>query len=257
MEVASLSGGLDSSVMYLFLTGYLRGGPKAGDIKGVFADPGKEDPRTYHMLEVLEAMTNKDIAKVRGPTWEEGLEANAWFLPWYRARWCTRVFKIRPFEAFIGQKHVVSHIGLRADEPERTGYLGGRGSNITPRYILREMGMTRADVEREAKRAGLPETGEWSCGCCPFKNIYLQVKMIETQPEMAEWMAWVENEKQERGAGGYTWIKGYTMRELIDNPSTRAAIRTRYWRRHHAKEQLPLWPSPAPEEAACLMCQVK
>lgn len=105
MEIASLSGGLDSSIMYLYLTGYLRGGIRA-DVQGVFTDPGKEDPRTYEMLDTLEKMTGKSILRLRGPTWEEALEAYSWFLPFHRARWCTPMFKIRPFEAFVGEQRI-------------------------------------------------------------------------------------------------------------------------------------------------------
>lgn len=255
-HIASLSGGLDSSIMYLYLTGYLCGGPRA-DVTGVFTDPGMEDPRTYAMLDTLEQMTGREIVRLRGPTWEEALDANAWFLPWHRARWCTPTFKIRPFEAYVKGITVTSYIGLRADEEQRVGYLGDKGSNITPSYPLREMQMTRADVESMARQVGLPPTGQWSCGCCPFKNVFLQVQMIEEFPETAEWMAWVEKEKQKRGAGGYTWIQGYTMRQLIDNAVIRARIKERWWTKHHSKEQLSLWDDEIEELTPCLMCRVK
>ncbi len=254
-HIASLSGGLDSSIMYLFLTGYLKGGIRA-DVTPIFTDPGKEDPRTYAMLDTLEQMSGREIVRLKGPTWEEALEANAWFLPFHKARWCTRVFKIKPFEAFVRGREIVSHIGLRADEPERVGYLGDKGSQITPRYILREMGVARADIEAEAQRIGLPPTGEWSCGCCPFKTHFLQIKMIEEQPEMAEWMAWVEEEKDRRGAGGYTWVRGYTMRQLIDNHLIRAEIKRRWWAQHHSKAQMSFLDEDE-EEQPCLMCRVK
>ncbi len=248
--IAALSGGLDSSIMFLYLTGYLHGGIQA-DVTGVFTDPGKEHPNTYKMLDTLEQMTGVQIHRLRGPSWEDALEANAWFLPYWRARWCTRVFKIRPFEAFLAGKHVVSHIGLRADEEERTGYVGDTGSNIVARYPLREMGLTRADVVAAAKHVGLPPTGLWSCSCCPFKPYILQVEMIENFPEDAEWMAWVEAEKVRRGAGGYTWLRGYAMRELIDNPEKRAAIKQRWHKRH------PDGILDDPALVSCLACQVK
>lgn len=257
MNIACLSGGLDSSTMYLYLTGYLTGTPAVEDITGVFTDTHMEHPRTYRMLDTLEALTGRPIMRLAGPTWEDALEVNAWFLPWHRARWCTPTFKIRPFEAYIAGQVVTSYIGLRADEPERTGYLGDRGSNVTPRYPLRELGWTRADVERVAKEAGLPKPASWSCGCCPFKNVFTQLQMIEELPEMAEWMAWVEDEKQKRGAGAYTWIRGYTMRELIDSPVLRAEIRRRWWARHHADEQMGLFDEPDEAEQPCIMCRVK
>lgn len=255
-HIACLSGGLDSSIMYLYLTGYIKGGPKVKDITSIFTDPGKEDPHTYKILDTLEKMTNTTIHRLHGPTWEQALEANAWFLPFHKARWCTPTFKIRPFQAFVKDTQVTSYIGLRADEPERKGYLGDKGSTIAPRYILREMGITRSDVEQLAQQISLPPTGRWSCGCCPFKTHYLQTIMIEEYPEMAQWMAWVEKEKRRRGGSSYTWIRGYTMQELIDNPILRQNIRRRYWARHHSKLQLPLFDNTE-ELTPCLMCQVK
>ena len=254
-HIAPVSGGLDSSIMLLFLTGYLKGGIRA-DVTPVFTDPGKEHPNTYAMLDTLEQMTGKRVIRVQGPTWEQALEAHNWFLPFHKARWCTYAFKIQPFEAYVKGFPVTSYIGLRADEAERTGYLGDKGTAVQPRYILREMGMTRADVEAEAQRIGLPPTGLWSCGCCPFKTHFLQVKMIEEQPAMAEWMAWVEAEKQRRGGSGYTWIRGYTMRQLIDNYLIRGEIKRRWWSKHSSAAQISFL-SNEPEEQPCLMCRVK
>ncbi len=256
-HIACLSGGLDSSIMALILTGFIPGGPLVdGQVEFAFTDPRKEHPNTYLMLDTLEKILGSKIVRLHGPTWEDALEANAWFLPYHRARWCPRVFKIRPFEAYVGSDKVTSYIGLRADEPERKGYLGDSGTNITPRYILREMGITRDDIEQEARRIGLPPTGKWSCSCCPFKPIMLQLEMIEQFPDAAEWMAWVEAEKERRGAGGYTWNRTYPMRELIDNPTTRRAIRRRYWATHNHDSQLSMWDEEV-LEGPCLMCRVK
>ena len=257
MNIASLSGGLDSSIMWLFLTGYLKGAPRTENIMGVFTDPGREDDRTYQMLDTIEAMGGRPIVRIQGPTWEQALEAHSWFLPYRRARWCTPTFKIRPLEAFIQNETVSSYIGLRADEQERTGYLGDKGTNITPRYILREMGITRADIESEARRIGLPPAGQWSCDCCPFKNMILWVELIEQYPERAEWCAWVEEEKERRGAGSYGWIKGYKIRQLIDNHITRAEIRSRWNAKHSTNEQLSLFDDDIEDNSPCLMCRVK
>ena len=80
--------------------------------------------------------------------------------------------------------------------------------------------------------------------------------MIERQPDIAEWMAWVEEEKQKRGAGGYTWIRGYKMRDLIDNAVLRADIRRRWWGKNQSEDQLSFL-DDEPELSPCLMCRVK
>jgi hypothetical protein len=257
-HIASLSGGWDSSVMWLFLTGYLPGYMVAG-VEGAFVDPGKERAATYQVLDALDALTGVPITRLRGPSWDEALEKHKWFLPFHHARWCTEEFKITPFLEYIGDDQVISYIGLRADEPDRRGYLGDNGDNVTPCYPLREMGITKADVISLGREAGLPEPAEWSCSCCPFRPHVMWVKTVEEMPETAEWCAWVEGQKQENGAGGYTWVRGYTMRQLIDDPVLRSQIRRRYWSHNDHQSQQELgwnWDEEL-EATPCLMCQVK
>lgn len=258
--VVPVSGGWDSAIVWLYTTGYIRDGHSQHwydpNAVAVFTDPGREDPKTYYVLDTLDTMTGRAIVRLRGPTWEEALDRFGFYLPWYRARWCTRLFKIEPFQAWTGDREVVSRIGLRADESERVGYLGDNGRRITPVYPLREMEITRADRERIAKKVGLPQSGLWSCDCCPFKNHYLWVLLVEQYPERAEWCAWVEEEKERRGAGNYGWVPSFKIRELINNPVLRAHIRKQWWATHTSEAQLSFWDEEE-EIAPCLMCQVK
>lgn len=259
MIIVPVSGGWDSAITWLIVAGII---PDCrhfadSDAMAVFTDPGREDPKTYAVLDTLDAMTKRPIIRLHGPSWEQALEANAWFLPYHHARWCTPTFKIKPFQAWVGSAAVTSYIGLRADEPERVGYLGDKGTNITPRYILREIGITFNDRQNIGRRLGLPDSGLWSCDCCPFKNHYLWVRLIEEYPASAEWCAWVEEEKERRGGGEYGWMRGYKIRDLINNPLLRAEIRTRYWSRHDHQDQLALWNDGDPENQPCLMCQVR
>lgn len=258
--VVPVSGGWDSAITWLTVAGHIRDGCNPfldEDAVAVFTDPGREHPLTYAMLDVLDAMTGRPIVRLRGPGWEEALDANAWFLPWWKARWCTRTFKIQPFESWVGDREIVSYIGLRADEEARTGYLGDRGSKITPRYPLQEMGIDWEERERIAREMGLPPSGPWSCDCCPFRNHYLWVQMIEEFPERAEWCAWVEEEKERRGGGEYGWMQNYKIRELIESPVLRAQIRRNYWRTHDHESQMSLFEDEGEELTPCLMCRVK
>lgn len=261
INVASLSGGWDSSIMFLYLTGYLKDGSTSlaiPDIVGVFTDPGREHPATYAMLNTLEAMTNRPIIRLHGPTWEQALEAHAYFIPWHRARWCTPTFKIRPFQAWAAtQPPMFSYIGLRADEQQRTGYLGDKGASITPHYPLREMGLTYQDRQRLGRQVGLPTPAPWSCDCCWAKNHILWVELVEQYPDRAAWCAHVEAEKQRRNAGSFGWMRGHAIQELIDNPTLRSEIRRRYYLRHQSADQLQLLDDQEPETTPCLMCQIK
>ena len=254
--VVPVSGGWDSALTWLFVSGYLRDGLSSWydpDAVAVFVDPGREHPNNYRVLDFLDRVTGKPVVRLRGPTWEQALDAYGWFLPSPRARWCTRVFKIRPFESWVGQRSVRSCVGLRADEPLRVGYLGDRVEAV---YPLREMGITYSDREWLAGRVGLPDSGLWSCDCCPFKPHFLWVRLIEEYPQSAEWAAWVEEEKERRGAGGFGWLRGYRVRDLIDNPALRAGIRRRWWARHDSASQLSFWDGDD-VDMPCLVCQVK
>lgn len=262
MQLASLSGGWDSSVLWLFLTGYLKDGHSQRwilpDAQAAFVDPGREHPSTYAMLDTLDAMTDRPIHRLHGPTWEEALEAHSYFLPWHRARWCTPTFKIWPFEAFVKDlSSVISYIGLRADEEHRKGYLGQKSTNITPAYPLREMGITFADREYLAGRAGLPKPAPWSCDCCPLKPHILWVELVEQFPDRAEWAAQVEEEKERRGGSGFGWMRKHKIRDLINNPQTRSDIRRNWYARNIPASQLSLWDDLDDDQTPCIMCRVK
>lgn len=260
MIIVPVSGGWDSAITWLTVTGHVKDGCnpfRDDDAVAVFTDPGREHPLTYAMLDTLDAMTGRPIVRVSGPTWEEALEAHSWFLPWWRARWCTPTFKIKPFQAWVGDQVVTSYIGLRADEQKRTGYLGDDGNSITPRYPLREMGVTFDDRERMGCELGLPPSGPWSCDCCPLRPHILWIKLVEEFPPSAEWCAWVEEEKERHGGSSYGWCRGFKIRQLIDNPQLRSDIRRHWYARNGSSNQLPLWDDLEEEERTCLMCQVK
>ena len=260
MIIVPVSGGWDSALVWLYTTGILRDGYvnwSDTNAVAVFTDTHKEHPRTYVMLDTLDAMTGRPIIRLRGPTWEDALEPHHWFLPWWRARWCTPTFKIKPFQKWVGDSVVTSRIGLRADEQQRVGYLGDRGNNITPQYILRDMGITFDDRERLANEVGLPPPGPWSCGCCPLRPHIMWVRTVEECPHIAEWSAWVEEEKKRRGGSDYGWCRGFKIRELINDPQLRTRIRTNWWARNQSEDQMVLWDDLDEEERPCLMCQVK
>jgi len=165
--VVPVSGGWDSAITWLIVAGMVKEDRHFADSEAVavFTDPGREHPLTYAMLDALDAMTKRPIIRLQGLTWEEALEKHSWFIPWWRARWCTPKFKIHPFQAWVGEREIISYIGLRADEETRTGYLGDKGTNIVPRYILQEMGIAWDDRERLGRELGLPPSGPWSCDC--------------------------------------------------------------------------------------------
>lgn len=66
-------------------------------------------------------------------------------LPSAKSRFCTRLAKIEPIEAYLKGEPATCYYGIRADE-NRTGYVPSMGGNILPKYPLVEAGLGLADV---------------------------------------------------------------------------------------------------------------
>ena len=116
-------------------------------VEYVFCDTECELPETYEYLERLEAFLGKKITRLsaldllnlnpakqhnRNPfdIWLK--EMYSGFLPSPRMRWCTRVLKIQPFEAYVGDDHAYSYIGIRGDE-DRDGYIAKKPPSLSER----------------------------------------------------------------------------------------------------------------------------
>lgn len=132
------SGGADSTAMVLRLH-------ELGErFKILFTPTGNELPGVRKHLDMLVRRTGAELVVPPGPSLETLIEQFS-ALPNWRQRWCTRMIKIVPCIAYL-KRHPgeVLCVGLRADEPERTGLYG---EFATYRYPLREWGWSRPEVE--------------------------------------------------------------------------------------------------------------
>ena len=82
------------------------------------------------------------------------------FLPSPQARWCTIQMKLVPFEKWIQPflddgYQVVSYVGIRADEPYRTGYEAGANKDILTVMPFREDDIDLAGVKDILQQADL------------------------------------------------------------------------------------------------------
>jgi hypothetical protein len=112
--------------------------------KLVFTDTGWEFPHVYEHIDRFENVTGRAVTRLRNKSYSgipEYIKVRH-FMPNHGARYCTAKFKIFPMNDYLPDG-VSLNIALRADEPERKGNLS---ENITIRYPLREMGLTRVDV---------------------------------------------------------------------------------------------------------------
>ena len=230
-HILSVSGGKDSAALALYMSDAY---PEI-DMEYAFCDTGTELPETYEYLERLEAILGKPIVRLTaldllGMAKKPGRSAfDAWlgqvyggFLPSPRARWCTRVLKIKPFEKYVGTDRAFSYIGIRGDE-NREGYQSKKPPviseqpNIIPVYPFKDDGLGLEDIKYilEESGLGLPSYYEWrsrsGCYFCFYQQIGEWQGLKERHPD------WFEKAK-EYERDGFTWVEGRTLDDIAALP---------------------------------------
>lgn len=220
-HVLSLSGGKDSTALAVFMR------DTVPEMEYVFCDTRKELPETYEYLDRLEAYLGKPILRLNAERgFDHWLEIYGGLLPSSQARWCTRMLKLKPFEDYIGDEHVVSYVGIRADE-DRTGYVSTK-PNITPVFPFKEAGICKPDVLRLLDEAGLglPEYYKWrsrsGCYFCFYQRKIEWVKLKENHPDLFELAKAYEKFDSDTG-DRYTWSERESLSEL-ERPERMAEI---------------------------------
>jgi 3'-phosphoadenosine 5'-phosphosulfate sulfotransferase (PAPS reductase)/FAD synthetase len=211
-HIVSLSGGKDSTALAIYMRG------RVPEIEYVFCDTQKELPETYEYLERLEAFLGKPIVRLNATMgFDHWLEIYGGYLPSPNMRWCTKMLKIKPFEAYVGEDRTYLYIGIRSDE-DRQGYISTK-PNIMPMFPFKEAGITKEDVFRmlEESGLGLPKYYEWrtrsGCYFCFFQRKIEWVGLMEHHPERFEQAKQYEKFNPETGVR-YTWSQGESLEEL-------------------------------------------
>lgn len=230
-HVLNVSGGKDSSAMALLMAGRVKGLEhfRHGGMEYVFCDTQKELPETYEYLARLEAELGSKIIRLNAKAgFDHWIKVFGGYLPSPQNRWCTKMLKLKPFEAHVGDDNVISYVGLRADE-NRSGYISSK-PNIQTRYPLKEANIDYKDVVRilEDSGLGLPTFMKWGrtnsgCTFCFFQTPFEWVKLLETYPEYFEeamsYETWDENDPNKQ----FTWMQDRPLSSLLD-PATREAV---------------------------------
>ena len=263
-HVLSLSGGKDSAALAVYLR------DRVPEMEYIFHDTGKELPETYDYMARLESILGRRVTRTTPEDpFEHWLSVYGDMLPSNRRRWCTKMLKLKPFEAHIGDDPTINYVGLRADE-KRTGYISTK-PNITAVYPFRDDGLVRADVIRilEDSGLGLPPYMEWGrsrsgCYFCFYQQKIEWVRLKRQHPDLFE----RAKEYEVRSAAvskNFTWCDGESLTEL-EQPDRVEQIE-RNWeaarkRRAARRENLPLSTVLAgveveEEEAeGCLICSL-
>lgn len=256
-HILSLSGGKDSTALAVLLR------DEVPEMEYVFCDTLAELPETYEYLDRLEAYLGKKIVRLNAERgFDHWLEMYGGLLPSSQMRWCTRMLKLKPFEDYIGNDPVISYVGLRADEPERTGYISTK-PNITTVYPFRERGLTKSDIYRLLDEAGLglPDYYKWrsrsGCYFCFFQRKIEWVRLKQVHPDLFEKAKAYEKYNPVTGER-YTWNERESLEEL-EKPERMAEIIRQA--EEPAKCKGPnqtlasLWEDDE-EDVACIICQL-
>ncbi len=187
LHVLGLSGGKDSAALAM----YMRKNYPQLDMHYYFTDTGKELPEVVDFVNRLEGYVGTIIdpydevysSNREKKDFDYYLKKHQNYLPSPQARWCTIQMKLVPYEQWVNKKlkdegyeEVISYVGIRADEPERTGFLTNSISEnyMTIKMPFREDGIDRKGVFEILKKADLysdhPDVISYRDVVCPLND---------------------------------------------------------------------------------------
>ncbi len=206
-HILALSGGKDSAALAIYMKEKY---PKL-QMEYVFTDSGCELPETYKYLNRIRAVLNVDINVLKPRrNFDYWLKYFKGVLPSPQNRWCTRLLKLEPFEAYVGDKKVYSYVALRADE-KREGYKPTI-PNIIPRHPFVDDGIILSDVENILRTAGLGMPGYYSwrkrsgCFFCFYQSEKDWIGLRRHHPDLFEKAC--QYEEKHSDCRVYTWRTG-------------------------------------------------
>ncbi len=263
-HILSLSGGKDSTALAIYMR------DKVPEMEYVFCDTDKELRETYEYLSRIEAFLGKKIIRLNDNAgFDHWHKVFGGYLPAPNMRWCTKFLKLKPFEEFVGDKPVISYIGIRADE-DRIGYISHK-PNIKTVYPFKEDRIDFAGVIKilEDSGIGMPPYLKWGrthsgCYFCFFQRPIEWVHLLENYPEDFEKAQAYEKISDEPGKT-FTWSQGMPLSELR-KPENVEKIKNRYKERQERYlntrgnrtlvEVLAGVDKEDNEPSACLICQL-
>lgn len=170
-HIVGLSGGHDSTLLSLLLK---EREPRPYNY--ICTPTGNELPDMFGFWRWLgsDNALGKPLIPILGGTLERVIRQQK-MLPNFRARFCTRILKIKPFEQVLAsltqRGPVVAYIGLRADEMAREGGIYSRIDGVSQRFPLREWGYTDPLVLAELAERGIKVPRRTDCALCYHQRI--------------------------------------------------------------------------------------
>lgn len=205
-EFISFSGGTESRAMALVW---------GGKADAIFSDTGWEHDELYKQIEDVELKirawhgNNFKVIRVKSEKYPDGLESyirDGKYYPSFQSRFCTRIFKIEPIDAYLQKfkdEGVTLMIGLNADEADiRTGN-HGLLPFVNYSYPLLDNGITRKMCEDMLQAAGLapnfpPYMKRGGCKGCYYKSKKEYEAMAVLNPKEFDEVAELEQDIQDK-----------------------------------------------------------
>jgi len=213
-HLLGLSGGKDSAALAIYMR------DKVPEMEYYFTDTGAELPETLEFIDLMEDYLGKEITRLNGGRqFDYYLKLHNNYLPSAQQRWCTINLKLKPFEEFVGDNEVISYVGIRADEPQREGYISTK-PNIKAVFPFKEDGLVKDDIIKllEDSGLGLPKYYEWrsrsGCHFCFYQRKIEWIGLYEHHPELFEDAKRYEKYDEKTGKR-YTWSQGESLDELL------------------------------------------
>ena len=187
-HILGLSGGKDSTALALRMKELHPDMP----ITYICTPTGDELPEMAAHWDHLEVLLGQPLLRLTAPDGDGGvltlkkLISKFGSLPNHRMRWCTRMLKIQPTEAFMlalqAAGPAILYVGLRADEQERQG-LFWRGET---RFPMREWGWREFEVWAYLARRGVRIPRRTDCARCYEQRLVEWKLLFELHPDIYE-----------------------------------------------------------------------
>jgi hypothetical protein len=185
-HVIGLSGGKDSTAMALALAEF-----EPRDYEFICTPTGNELPEMTAHWAKLETLLGKPLTRITaGKTLYELIE-EMHMLPNFRARWGTVILKVEPTIEYMKAlpEGSVMYVGLRADEPERTGIFG---EDMTVDFPLRRWGWGESHVWQWLAHKGVAIPARSDCAVCYGQRLGEWFALWKKHPNLYEEGAAIE-----------------------------------------------------------------
>jgi 3'-phosphoadenosine 5'-phosphosulfate sulfotransferase (PAPS reductase)/FAD synthetase len=256
-HLLGLSGGKDSAALAIYMR------DKVPEMEYYFTDTGAELPETLEFIDLMEDYLGKEIIRLNGGRqFDYYLKLHNNYLPSAQQRWCTINLKLKPFEEFVGDDEVISYVGIRADEPQREGYISTK-PNIKAVFPFKEDGLVKDDIIKllEDSGLGLPKYYEWrtrsGCHFCFYQRKIEWIGLYENHPDLFEDAKRYEKYDEKTGKR-YTWSQGETLDELLarkDEIKSKFALDNKDSRQKSLMDAV-LRDSKDDDDDSCLICML-